>query len=97
MSDLLKWGILLGVFLVLITSLLSVADMVSELAFFEGVNKAITQGVSVAFPILLEGRKLLNNFFIPEILSVLLYFSIFLPFLRLSARISTAIVRFIYK
>lgn len=98
MSDIVKWGILIAVVLLIFTAILT-------LPVFLGFNipalaTYLNQFVSVCGDTITWGRNFINNFLYPEAvtaLSGLIIYFVARPFLLAGIDITVGITRFIYK
>lgn len=97
MSDVLKWGILIAVFAIVFTSItVFVEEMDLEKALEAGTT-AVKNGASVISPYLVKARRILNNFFVPEILTCCLYVAFYGKLIQLLIKPILAIDKWIYK
>lgn len=97
MSDVVKWALLA---VLIVTVLLSVVAFVTEADIVGTLNTAfgtITNNVPVIASYLKDGRELLNNFVVPQILTTVLYIFFFGWIARILISISSLVLRFIYK
>lgn len=97
MSDLVKWALLA---VLIVTVIVAVVSFVTEADILSAFNLAVSSigsGVSVIAPYLKTGRELLNNFFVPQILTAALYIYFFGWIARIAISLSSLVLRFIYK
>lgn len=97
MSDVVKWGILIAIIV------LSLGTLVIFLAD-SGYSTAIVNAVSYAnewlgnfSTYLVQARQLLNNFFYPPLLSVLIWFGLFYKLAEWTIGLVRLIVDAVYK
>lgn len=91
MSDVVKWGIIIGVSLVALTA---VVAFLATSGYLNAISMSLTEAdewLGNYSSYLVQGRKLLNNFFPPAILTVSIWFGCFYKL----AEWGIALVRFI--
>lgn len=96
MSDLVKWAIKIAIAvacIALVVVLFNTTGLLNGIA--PALNNA-TAWLGKFSGYLVQGRKLLNNFIVPELLTVLLTFSFLKPLLKVAITTTRSIIDSIY-
>lgn len=100
MSDLAKWAIGLAILVSVVAIVLNFSTLIGYLggSFMDSeATQSVTAFFATATSYLLMGRRLLNCFFVPGVLTALLTFSLFMWALIIAIRTATVIWRYLYK
>lgn len=97
MSDVVKWAIIIGVCVVcvgLLVSFLVASDYLNGIGMSLAEANAWLGNYSVY---LVQGRKLLNNFFPPNVLTIALWFALFYKLAEWTISLARIVIDAIYK
>lgn len=96
MSDLVKWAIKIAI---AVACVALIVVLFNTTGLLNGISPALNNAsawLSRFSGYLVQGRKLLNNFIVPELLTVLLTFSLLKPLLKVAIITTRAIVDSVY-
>lgn len=99
MSDLVKWGFLLGVLVACVALIINLPayGVLDDIFADGGATEAVMNAFSVLSGYLLVARRVINNFVYPSALTAMICFSLFMWVIALVIRFATFIGRMIYK
>lgn len=101
MSNVVKWTIIVGCFVTLIALLFTFSEYIlaqSELTLrLSGIVELISEFLSVAGSVLLTARRLLNNFFPSDLVTIVISITIFKPLILWIVDAAISVVHMIYK
>lgn len=98
MSDAIKWGLLVAGIIAVIALVLAIGFQ--NYILVDTFVNACNQLVSIANGYLIMFRRLINNFFFPEVLPVVtfsLWYLILKPFLTFTIKVTVSIYHYIFK
>ncbi len=96
MSDIVKWGIKIAIAVACVALLVT---LFTQTGLLNGIAPALNSATSWLTKFsgyLVQGRKLLNNFIVPELLTVLLTFSFLKPLLKVAITTTRTIIDSVY-
>lgn len=97
MSDVVKWGIIIAV---CVAALATLVTFLSLSGYLNGIGVSLSQAdtwLGQYSDYLVQGRMLLNNFFPPVLLTVLIWFGLFYKIAEWSIGLIRMVIDAVYK